>query len=67
VWLGLEQAAEQAGITVEEAHRKRDATVPLGRQATAEEVAEAFFYLASPQASYITGTWLDVNGGLVLR
>ena len=36
-------------------------------QATAEEVAEAFFYLASPQASYITGTWLDVNGGLVLR
>jgi NAD(P)-dependent dehydrogenase (short-subunit alcohol dehydrogenase family) len=67
VRLGLEQAAEQAGITVEEARLKRDATIPLGRQATAEEVSEAFFYLASPQASYITGTWLDVNGGLVLR
>ena len=67
VRLGLERAAEQAGITVEEARLKRDATIPLGRQATAEEVAEAFFYLASPQASYITGTWLDVNGGLVVR
>jgi NAD(P)-dependent dehydrogenase (short-subunit alcohol dehydrogenase family) len=67
VRLGLEQAAEQAGITVEEARLRRDAAIPLGRQATAEEVAEAFFYLASPQASYITGTWLDVNGGLVVR
>lgn len=67
VRLGLEQAAEQAGITVEEARLKRDAAIPLGRQATAEEVAEAFFFLASSQASYITGTWLDVNGGLVLR
>jgi NAD(P)-dependent dehydrogenase (short-subunit alcohol dehydrogenase family) len=67
VRLGLERAAEQAGITVEKARLKRDATIPRGRQAMAEEVTEAFFYLASPQASYITGTWLDVNGGLVVR
>jgi NAD(P)-dependent dehydrogenase (short-subunit alcohol dehydrogenase family) len=41
--------------------------IPLGRQATAREVADGFLYLASPASSYVTGTWLDVNGGLLLR
>ncbi|MFF7133862.1 NAD(P)-dependent dehydrogenase (short-subunit alcohol dehydrogenase family) [Streptomyces sp. SAI-126] len=38
--------------------------VPLGRSASAEEVAEAVFWLASPQAAYITGAVLPVDGGL---
>lgn len=38
--------------------------VPLGRFGSAAEVAEAVAFLASKQASYITGTHLDVNGGL---
>jgi NAD(P)-dependent dehydrogenase (short-subunit alcohol dehydrogenase family) len=60
----LEITAASERITVEQAQAKRDATIPLARQASAREVAEAFLYLASPAASYATGTWLDVNGAV---
>jgi 3-oxoacyl-[acyl-carrier protein] reductase len=40
------------------------ARVPLGRMGTGEEVAAAIVFLASEEAGYITGTVLDVNGGL---
>lgn len=64
---GLEQIAQRDGISVEQAATRRDADIPLQRQAEAEEVADAFLYLAGPGASYVTGTWLDINGGLLLR
>ncbi len=38
--------------------------VPLGRMGTCEEVAATIVFLASEEAGYITGTVLDVNGGL---
>jgi len=37
--------------------------IPLGRFARVEEVAAAVAFLASPDAAYITGAVLDVNGG----
>ena len=37
--------------------------VPLGRLGQPEEVAAAIAFLASPQAAYITGSTIDVNGG----
>jgi NAD(P)-dependent dehydrogenase (short-subunit alcohol dehydrogenase family) len=37
--------------------------VPMGRLARPEEVAAAIVFLASPEASYITGETLNVNGG----
>ena len=40
--------------------------VPLGRRGTCEEVASAVVFLASRQASFITGAWLPVCGGYVL-
>ena len=38
--------------------------VPLGRIGTAKDIAEAVVFLASDEASYITGSVLNVSGGL---
>ncbi|MCW5770169.1 MAG: SDR family oxidoreductase [Rhodospirillaceae bacterium] len=39
------------------------AHVPLGRMGQPEEVAAAIAFLATPEAAYITGSTIDVNGG----
>jgi NAD(P)-dependent dehydrogenase (short-subunit alcohol dehydrogenase family) len=39
------------------------ATAPLERAGEAEEVARAILWLASDEASYVTGAILDVSGG----
>ena len=38
---------------------------PLRRQGAAEEVGDVVSYLASDEASFLTGVCLDVNGGLL--
>ncbi len=40
--------------------------IPLGRMGAGKDVAAAVIFLASDEASYITGHVLDVNGGLYL-
>ncbi len=47
-----------------EQREERGRQIPLGRLGTAEEVAAAIAFLASPSARYITGATLPVNGGL---
>src|SRR2546423_7124813 len=41
--------------------------IPLGRVGRPEDVANAVAFLASEEASYITGHVLDVNGGMLMR
>jgi NAD(P)-dependent dehydrogenase (short-subunit alcohol dehydrogenase family) len=57
-------------LTDEEQTARADgaaARVPLGRQGTYEEVAKAVLFLAGPDASYVTGAALVVDGGLLLK
>ena len=56
-------AAEFAGGPVDEARRARFlASIPLGRFSTALDVAHAVCYLASDEASFISGVCLEVDG-----
>jgi NAD(P)-dependent dehydrogenase (short-subunit alcohol dehydrogenase family) len=43
------------------------ASIPLRRFATPEDIAKGVRFLASSDASYITGTWLAVDGGLLAQ
>ena len=57
-------SAAFAGGEVDEARRaKFMATIPLGRFSTAQDVANACLYLASDEASMITGVNIEVDGG----
>ncbi len=40
--------------------------IPAGRMGDPEEIASGVLYLASPAASYVTGTTLHVNGGMAM-
>ena len=51
----------------EEQHTALKSQIPLGRLGQPEDIAEAVAFLASPQAAYITGVELHVNGGMFMN
>jgi 3-oxoacyl-[acyl-carrier protein] reductase len=53
-------------LSREEAERIADARYPIGRPATAQDVAEAVKFFASEESSFITGQVLNVSGGWLL-
>lgn len=57
--------AEKEGKSVEEALDSMGSDVPVGRIGRPEELANLAVFLASERASYITGTSIQVDGGLV--
>ena len=65
--MAIDAWAERAGIPLEEAVRRRDALVPMGTMGTAWDVANAVLYLASDEASFVTGVLLPVDGGQAVR
>lgn len=50
----------------EEQHLKLLEQIPLNRMGEPEEIAHAVAFLASPQAAYITGETLHINGGMYM-
>ena len=42
-----------------------DASIPIGRHGTVEEIASAFVFLASNESSYIVGETIAVDGGIL--
>jgi 3-oxoacyl-[acyl-carrier protein] reductase len=63
-WVRTEMTA--AALADNATRKEIQRSIPLGRPGEPEEIASAVVYLASRQASYITGEILNVNGGSVL-
>jgi NAD(P)-dependent dehydrogenase (short-subunit alcohol dehydrogenase family) len=50
---------------LEETVKSFDGFHPLGRVGTAQDIASSIVFLLSPEASWITGTILNVDGGVM--
>jgi NAD(P)-dependent dehydrogenase (short-subunit alcohol dehydrogenase family) len=65
--MAIEPRVGRDGLSREQVIALRDSKVPLGKMGTAWDVAEAALFLASPQARFITGVALTVDGGQRLK
>lgn len=60
-------ATPMTDVLSEEQKQAIAAQIPLGRQGSDADIANAVLFLASNESGYITGHVLDVNGGMLMR
>ncbi len=60
-----EARAKREGRSVEDVSRESTSSIPVGRYGDPEEYGDAVAFLASARASYITGSTIRVDGGLI--
>jgi 3-oxoacyl-[acyl-carrier protein] reductase len=65
---GINANAVAPGFIETDMNRGRDdpSEVPVNRLGTPEDVAKVVYFLVSPLADYVTGTCIDVNGGIFM-
>ena len=64
MWVQIDDArSTAAGIAKGESMRKRISSIPLGRAATPEDIANVAAFLASSDSDYITGQTFNIDGG----
>jgi 3-oxoacyl-[acyl-carrier protein] reductase len=56
--------AERRGIDVAEVRAQSETNIPIHRYGTPEEFAAVVSFLASPEASYVTGAFVSCDGGM---
>ena len=59
-------ATDMTAVLSDEQQKSLTAQIPLGRLGEPADIAHAVAYLASPQAAYVTGQELHVNGGMFM-
>jgi len=62
-WIPTE--ATEAGMAKSQNRERMEKATPLGRLGNPQEIRGAVIYLASPAASYVTGTILSIDGGYI--
>ena len=59
-------ATPMTEVLTDEQKAKINANIPMGRMGSSEDIAAAAAFLASAEASYVTGQTLHVNGGMAM-
>ena len=57
---------QMTGVLTEDQKARIMTAVPAGRLGQSDEIAAAVVYLASPEAAYVTGQTIHVNGGMAM-